>query len=172
MQVENSVTIMRPRSEVYQFWHHLENLPRFMQHLKEVDVLDAKRSHWVARAPVGGDVEWDAEIVQEVPNESISWRSVGDSDVQNAGTVRFTDGPADRGTQVSVTLTYDVPGGKAGQMVAKLLGEEPSQTVRDDMRRLKQVLETGEVVRSDGSMGGAGQGVTNQTPAQPRGRRP
>lgn len=167
MKVERSTTIMRPRAEVYAYWRDLEQLPTFMYHLESVEETDANHSHWIARAPGGRTVEWDAEIVEDVPNEFISWRSVGDEDsVRNAGTVRFLTAPADRGTEVHVSLSYDSPVGAAGKMVAKLLGEDPDQQVRDDLRRLKQALETGEVLRSEGSLEGAGQGARKQRASQ------
>ena len=165
LHVTKRITINRPRAEVYRFWRDLENLPRFMQHLESVQVIGGKRSHWIAKAPVG-KVEWDAEIIAEGDNELIAWRSLEGSEVRTEGSVRFLDAPADRGTELSVELEYDAPGGSLGAAIAKLLGEEPAQQVRDDLRRFKQVMETGEVVRSDGSLEGAGQGATKQRAAQ------
>jgi uncharacterized membrane protein len=164
--VIKSVTINRPREEVYEFWRKLENLPRFMKHLKTVRVIGDRRSHWVAAAPAGSSVEWDAEIIAERDNELLAWRSLEGSEIRNEGSVRFKDAPADRGTEVRVELDYEAPGGSAGAMVAKLFGEEPAQQIRDDLRRFKQEIETGEVVRSDGSLEGAGQGAAKQRAAQ------
>lgn len=147
MHVTRSITVNRPRQEIFQFWRHFENLPLFMEHLAQVEVNGDKRSHWVARAPAGADVEWDAEITDEFPNEFISWRSLAGSDVENTGSVRFRDAPADRGTEIEVDLLYEPPAGRIGAGIARLFGEEPGQQVRDDLRRLKQVLETGEVMR-------------------------
>lgn len=144
-----STTVLRPREDVYGFWRRLENLPTFMTHLERV-AEDGKRSHWKAKAPLGA-VEWDAEIVDDVPGERLAWRSTGRTRVPNHGVVRFRSAPGDRGTEVRVQLTYEVPGGRAGAAVARLLGEDPHQQVEDDLRRLKQVLETGDVVRSSGS---------------------
>jgi uncharacterized membrane protein len=166
IHVRRSVTINKPREEVYAFWRDLENLPRFMQHLELVEVTGERTSHWVAKAPAGKSVEWDAEILKDAPNEAITWSAVKGSEIPNSGTVRFRTAPADRGTVVQVELQYDPPAGGAGAAFAKLFGEEPSQQVRDDLRRFKQVLETGEVVRSDGSLEGAGQGAHKQRPAQ------
>ena len=160
-----SVTINRPRQEVYEFWRDFAHLPTFMIHLQAVTSSGDRRSHWIANGPAGR-VEWDAETIEDRPGEIIAWRSLEGSDVPNGGSVRFTNAPADRGTEVHVDLHYDPPAGKAGAMVATLLGEEPHQQLRDDLRRLKQVMETGEVVRSDGSLEGAGQGATKQRPAQ------
>lgn len=167
IQVKKSVTVNRPRAEVYRFWRDLENLPGFMHHLESVRNTGDRQSHWVVKAPGGTHVEWDAEIVEDTANELISWRSLPGGGVDNRGSVRFKEAPADRGTEVQVELEYDAPAGSAGALVAKLFGEEPNQQVRDDLRRFKQVMETGEVVRSDGSPEGAGQGVTKQRPAQP-----
>jgi uncharacterized membrane protein len=165
LHVIRSVTINRPRQEVYEFWRDLEHLPTFMIHLEAVTSSGNRRSHWVANAPTGR-VEWDAETIEDRPGEIIAWQSLDGSDVPNGGSVRFTDAPADRGTEVHVDLHYDPPAGRAGAIVATLFGEEPQQQLRDDLRRFKQVMETGEVVRSDGSPEGAGQGATKQRPAQ------
>jgi uncharacterized membrane protein len=166
VRVSKSVTINRPPEAVYEFWRQLENLPRFMYHLQEVRSIGNDRSHWIARAPAGQQVEWDAEIVDERPGELIVWRALPGSDIQHEGSVHFRPAPADRGTEVEVALQYDAPGGKAGALIATLFGEEPTQQIRDDLRRFKQVLETGEVVLSDGSLEGAGQGPLKQRAAQ------
>jgi uncharacterized membrane protein len=150
--VSESATVARPPEEVYRFWRDLTNLPRFMEHLEAVQVLDDRRSHWRARAPAGSSVEWDAEIIEDQPNERISWRSNQAAEVPNTGTVRFRVAPGNRGTEIHVTLRYDPPAGRLGALVAKLFGEDPSQQVKGDLRRLKQVLETGEVVHSDASV--------------------
>ena len=170
MHVTKTITINRPIDEVYAFWRDFENLPRFMYHLELVENLSAERSHWVARAPAGKTVEWDAEITANRPNELIAWQSIGtDDDVRNSGSVRFVKAPGDRGTEVHVDLHYDPPGGKAGAIVAKLFGEEPSIQINDDLHRLKQVLETGEVLRSHGSPEGIGPNVMRQHASQPSG---
>jgi uncharacterized membrane protein len=165
-QVSKSLTIRRPRNTVYQFWRNLENLPRFMYHLEAVQVTGDRRSHWAVKAPAGQRVEWDAEIVQDTPDELIAWRSLPEADIRHEGAVRFRDAPADRGTEVDVELRYEAPGGSAGSLVAMLFGEEPKQQLRDDLRRFKQVMETGEVVLSDGSLEGAGQGPMKQRASQ------
>jgi uncharacterized membrane protein len=165
LHVIKSVTINRPRQEVYEFWRDLEHLPTFMIHLEAVTSSGDRRSHWIANAPAGR-LEWDAEIIEDRHGVSIAWQSLEGSDVATGGSVRFTDAPADRGTEVHVDLHYDPPTGRAGAMVARLFGEEPHEQLRDDLRRFKQVMETGEVVRSDGSLEGAGQGSTKQRPAQ------
>lgn len=147
-----SVTVGRPVDEVYRFWHDFENLPRFMRHLESVQVLGDGRSHWKAKGPAGKTVEWDAEVTEDRPNELIAWRSVGDADVTNEGSVRFEPAPGGRGTQVTVDLRYEPPGGQAAAVVAKLFREEPGQQLQDDLRAFKQMLEIGEVVVSDATV--------------------
>ena len=168
MRITKAITINHPVAEVYAFWRDFENLPRFMNHLQMVETTGGSRSHWTAKAPGGGDVEWDAEITEDRPNELIAWRSVGpNSDVENSGAVQFRTAPGDRGTEVIVSVEYDPPGGKAGSIFSKLLGEDPALQIEDELRRLKQVIETGEVVRSEGSPEGMGRGILKQHPAQP-----
>jgi uncharacterized membrane protein len=145
IKVEESVTINRPVLEVYRFWRNFANLPRFMDHLESVTVIDDTRSHWVAKGPAGTKVEWDAIIHNEVADELIAWRSLPGSDVNNAGSVHFTPTPDGTGTDVRVVLSYEPPAGKLGAAVAKLLGEEPSKQVADDLRRFKQVMDSGDV---------------------------
>ncbi|MBA3893126.1 MAG: SRPBCC family protein [Gemmatimonadales bacterium] len=145
VRVEESVVINRPRADVYRFWRNLENLPRFMDHLETVTVLDERRSRWTAKGPAGSRVEWDAEIHNEIPNELIAWRSLEGSEVDNAGSVHFM--PTENGdTEVRVVLRYDPPAGRLGAAVARLFGEDPSHQVAEDLRRLKQVVEAGELV--------------------------
>lgn len=150
VRVDTAVTINKPAAEIYRLWHDFENLPNIMSHLQSVTVQNGNRSHWVAKAPMGRTVEWDAEIINEEENRLIAWRSVGDADVQSAGSVRFEEAPAGRGTQVQVKIEYMPPAGAAGALVARLFQEEPSQQVKDDLRRLKQLLETGEVATTAG----------------------
>lgn len=152
VHVKTSITINRSPEEVYRFWRDFSNLPRFMAHLESVHVLDDRRSRWKATAPAGSSVEWDAEILEDEPNRRIAWHSLQNADVANWGEVRFLPAPGGRGTEVHVVLRYEPPGGALGAAVAKLFGEEPGQQVRGDLRRLKQVLETGEVVHSDASI--------------------
>jgi uncharacterized membrane protein len=144
-KVEESVTINRPVVEVYRFWRNFENLPRFMDHLEAVTVVDDTHSHWVAKGPAGTRVEWDAVIHHEFDDELIAWRSLPGSEINNAGSVHFTPTTDGMGTEVRVVLSYEPPAGKLGVAFAKLLGEEPSKQVADDLRRLKQVLDTGDV---------------------------
>lgn len=162
--VHETVTINRPAGDLYPLWRNLSNLPRIMSHLVSVEQINDKHSHWKATAPAGATVEWDAEIVEDRPNELIAWRALPDAQVPNAGSVRFVSAPGDRGTEVHVELRYDPPAGKLGKVVAKLFGEEPSQQISVDLRRFKQVVETGEVARSDASIQGK---TPKRHPAQP-----
>jgi len=152
VELTATTTIRKPAPEVYAFWRDLENLPTFMAHLDEVRATGDRTSHWSAAAPFGKNVGWDAEIVEETPGEKIAWRSTGDADLPNAGSVRFVPAPDGVSTEVYVVLVYDIPGGTLGKAVAKYFGEEPHQQLDDDLRRLKQVLETGEIVDSDASI--------------------
>src|SRR5436305_873844 len=134
MRAKSSITISRPPNEVYARWRDLSALPTFMYHLESVDDVGGGRSHWKAKAPLGSSVEWDAELVEDVPSELIAWRSVDGAEVANRGYVAFTEAPGDQGTEVSVELEYDAPGGAVGALVAKVLGEEPTQQLKDDVR--------------------------------------
>jgi uncharacterized membrane protein len=154
IKVEKSVTINRSPQELYSFWRRFENLPRFMNHLESVTTTTQGRSHWVAKAPAGTTVEWDAEIYNEKEGELIAWRSLDGADVDNAGSVRFE--PAAEGTLVRVTLRYDPPGGAVGAAVARLFGENPEQQIEEDLGRFKQVMETGE---ADGQNSGRAAGA-------------
>ncbi|HEY0779292.1 MAG TPA: SRPBCC family protein [Gemmatirosa sp.] len=139
----------RMPGELYDYWRKLEHLPRILQHLESVKELDNRRSHWVAKAPAGQKVEWDAEIINDVPGQIIAWRSLPGASVPNAGAVTFRDAPGGRGAEVKVELSYEPPLGKLGVAVAKMLGEEPSVQVREDLRRYKQLLEAGEIPVSE-----------------------
>src|SRR3954468_2846830 len=154
VRVEQTVTIGLPPEEIYAFFRNFENLPRFMSHLQSVKVLDDKRSHWVTKGPAGSDAEWDAEIINEIPNELIGWRSVDGSQVDNAGSVHFKANPGGRGTDVKVILRYDPPGGLLGAMTAKVFGEDPAHQVKEDLRALKMLLETGEIASTEGQPNG------------------
>ena len=144
VKVEKSVTINRPPEELYRFWRNFDNLPQFMNHLESVTTSAGDRSHWVAKGPAGTSVEWDAEVYNDKPNEMIAWRSLEGSQVDNAGSVHF-EPAAGGGTEVRVVLKYDPPAGKLGAAVARLFGESPAQQIEDDLNRLKQLIESGEV---------------------------
>jgi uncharacterized membrane protein len=143
--VHEGIRLEKPVAEVYSFWRRFENLPRFMTYLDRVDDLGGGRSRWVAKGPAGSKVEWDAEIINEVENKVIGWRTLPDSQVTMAGSVNFDVVRGGRETQLSVRLQYAPPGGRAGAFVAMVFGREPSQTIREDLRRLKQLLEAGEI---------------------------
>ena len=141
--IEQSVVIRRSPEELFRFWRQFDNLPRFMDNLESVTLLDDRRSHWVAKGPIGTRVEWDAEIHNQVENELIAWRSLPGADVDQAGSVLFTPS-AEGGTQVRVIMRYAAPAGNVGDAVAHILGTAPEQQVADDLRRFKQVMDIRE----------------------------
>ncbi len=149
VRIDHVVTINRTIDEVYAFWRNFANFPRFMRHLREVELLDDRRSRWRAAAPAGLSAEWEAEMVQDRPNEWIAWRSLPGSQIVNSGSVRFAPAPGARGTEVRVQLEYAPPAGRVGRAIAWLFGEEPEQQIREDLRRFKQLMETGEIAVSD-----------------------
>ena len=146
VHVYESIVINRPPAELFQFWRDFTNLPRFMEHLEDVKVLGPTRSVWTAKAPAGMHVKWEAEVINEIEGELIGWQSTANADVATAGSVRFVPA-AGGGTEIIVHLQYEPPAGKLGSLVASVFGEEPSQQIRSDLRRLKEILETGEVPR-------------------------
>lgn len=141
-----AVTIAKPRAEVYAFFRDFANLPRFMQRVVEVQHLDERTSHWSVRAPEGGVVSWDAILEEQVDGERLRWRTAEGADIPNSGVVEFRDAFGDRGTEVHVTLTYEAPAGAVGRLLATILGENPDRQLAEDLRRLKQILETGEAI--------------------------
>ena len=151
IHVVRSITINRPPESIYEFWRDLKNLPKFMAHLESVESQNGI-SRWRAKAPAGLSVEWEAEVTLDRPNEAIAWRSLEGASVPNRGVVRFKPAPGGRGTEVCVELKYDPPGGALAAAIARLFGEEPGQQIASDLRRLKQVLETGSFVYSDASI--------------------
>jgi uncharacterized membrane protein len=168
MELTATTTVLRPVEEVYAFWQDLARLPTFMAHLDDVRTTGPRTSHWSASAPFGQLVEWDAVITADEPILRIAWASVEGADVDNSGEVRLVPAPGHRGTEVHVTIRYDMPAGPLGKALARFFGEEPSQQLDDDLRRFKQVMETGEVVRSEGAPGGKhARAEFPQRPAQP-----
>ncbi|HEX8352599.1 MAG TPA: SRPBCC family protein [Pyrinomonadaceae bacterium] len=155
-KVEKSVTINRPAAELYSFWRSFENLPRFMNHLESVTAAGPNRTHWVAKAPAGMSVEWDAEVYNEKENELIAWRTLEGSQVASAGSVRFEEAPGGGSTLVRVSLKYDPPGGKLGALVAGLFGENPEQQIDEDLGRFKQLMESGSAGNAPGRGASAG----------------
>lgn len=148
VNVDESVTINRPIEELYHFWRNLENLPRFMRHLESVERVTDTLSRWRAHGPAGTTVEWNAEIINEVSNQVIGWKSIEGSDVVSAGSVNFDPAGEGRGTRVRVRLQYSPPGGKIGAAVAKLMGRDAATEIREDLRRFKQLVEAGEIARN------------------------
>jgi uncharacterized membrane protein len=154
VRVTKAIMINRPSEELYRFWRNLQNLPRFMTQVESVQVTGEKRSHWMAQGPGGKRVEWDAEIVEERPNELVVWRSLEGADVPNGGSVRFEPAPGGRGTVVKVELQYNPPRGVIAATVAKLFGQAPEQQVQEDLRRFKQLIEIGEIITTEGQPAG------------------
>jgi len=148
VNVDESVTIAREPGELYSAWRAFEWLPRVIPDLVSVRQLGGGRSHWIAEGPQGSRVEWTAEIINEIPPELIAWRSTEASGFVCAGSVHFTAAAGHRGTVVRVRMQYDVPGGKLGAAIARMLGREPGQAIREGLRRFKQLVETGEIARS------------------------
>ena len=143
--IGRTVSINRGRTELYAFWRDFKNLPVFMDNIRSVEVIDERTSHWVVEGPAGKAVEWDSVITADVPGELIEWQSAEGASVRNSGKVEFLDSTNQRGTIVRVTLAYDPPGGTVGKLVAKLFAREPNIQARRDLRRFKQLMETGEV---------------------------
>jgi uncharacterized membrane protein len=154
IRVAQAVTINRSPEELYRFWRDFQNLPRFMKHLESVRGTSDRRSQWVAKAPAGTTVKWDAEITEDRPNELIAWRSLEGADVDNVGSVRFERAPGGRGSIVKVEMRYSPPAGRIGATVAKLLGESPDWQIKDDLRRFKQLMEAGEIITTEGQPAG------------------
>jgi uncharacterized membrane protein len=168
LEDESAVTVNRPVDEVFAFWRQLDRLPSFMANVQSVELVGPDRSHWRAVGPAGRALEWDAEITAERPGELIAWRSVPGSDVDASGEVRFRPAPGERGTEVVARMRYAAPGGRYGVAAARLLGESPPYQLREDLRRFKQVMETGSVVLSEGApIGTSLTSQLRQSPAQP-----
>ncbi|KRB81534.1 cyclase [Sphingomonas sp. Root710] len=143
--IGRTVTINRPRAELYAYWRDFAKLPSFMDNVVRVDVVDDARSHWVVKAPGGKTVEWDAVITEEREGETIAWASTEGADVPNSGRIDFRDAPGGRGTVVTATIVYDPPAGVVGKLIAKMFQREPAIQARRDLRRFKQLMETGEI---------------------------
>jgi uncharacterized membrane protein len=154
--VERAVTVNRPKEELFQMWRDFENLPRFMDHLESVRVDDPDygRSHWIAKGPLGKNIEWDAEVIEERENELLVWKSLPGSLVESMGRVEFVEAPGGRGTIVRVSMHYNPPAGSMGAAFAKLFGEEPGTQVKEDLRHFKQIMETGEIPSVQGQSSG------------------
>lgn len=170
MQGRSTITINASPGEVYARWRDFERLPTFMYHLKSVEDTGGGGSHWVAKGPAGTTMEWDAELTEDIAGSRIAWRSLEGASVDNSGSVQFRPAPGGRATEVYVEVGYSPPGGALGTAVAKVFGEEPNQQISDDLRRFKQLVETGEIARSDGSpLGTRTQNQVHQHDAHPLG---
>lgn len=148
--VGRTVIINVPRQAIYAFWRDFRNLPLFMENIESVQVFDERRSHWTVKGPANSSFEWDSVITEDIPGEEIAWSSADNAEVPNSGRIEFRDTTNGRGTQVTVNIVYDPPAGKLGKAVAKLFGREPNIQTRHDLRRFKQLMETGEIPTSEG----------------------
>jgi uncharacterized membrane protein len=162
-----TITIDASPETLYRFWRNFENLPRFMNHLESVRVIDDRRSHWVARGPGGRKFAWDSEVTEDRPNAYIAWRSTGSADVRNAGNVQFDKAPGDRGTEVRVEIAYLPPAGQVGAAVAWMMGQAPEQRIQEELRRLKQLFELGETPTTEGQPSGRKGMVGRLSPVGP-----
>lgn len=153
VKVEKSVTVNRTPEELFSFWRNFRNLPRVMEHLEWVECYDERRSKWRVRRGENKFIEWEAEIINEHPNELIAWRTLEGSDVRHAGSVRFTPAPGARGTEVRLSVEYEVAGGKFTSALAKLFRRSPDQQIHEDLRHFKQIMEAGEVPTLEGQPG-------------------
>ncbi|HUR20089.1 MAG TPA: SRPBCC family protein [Vicinamibacterales bacterium] len=147
--IGRSVSINRTRHELYDFWRDFRNLPLFMENIESVAMLDEARSHWRVKGPADTTVEWDSILTEDVPGEVIAWTSVEDADIPNTGRIEFKDSSNGRGTVVTATIAYDPPASKLGALIAKMFGTEPKIQARRDLRRFKQLMETGEIPSSE-----------------------
>lgn len=145
VRVQRSITVNLPREQVYAFWRNFSNFPQFMHYIESVEQLAENETRWTAKGPAGAQVTWNAIVTEDVPSERIAWRSLPDSQVETHGCVEFHDAPAGRGTEVRVRLVYNPPGGSLGAAVARLFGRSAEQEIREDLRRFKRLIETGEI---------------------------
>jgi uncharacterized membrane protein len=162
VKFEKSVTINRRPEELYAFWRNFENLTRVMKHVESVECQDERRSHWRARVSDDKIVEWDAEVINEHPNELIAWQSLPGSDVRQAGTVRFTPAAGGLGTEVKLAIEYEVAGGSFTSGVAKALRRSPEQQIHEDLRHFKQLMEAGEIPTTEGQPAGRNEDKTEK----------
>ncbi len=154
VRVKKSLNVNQSPEACYRFWRDFENFPRFMQHVEAVQVIDATRSHWQVRGPFRQHLNWEAELSSDVPGQQLGWRTRAGADIAHAGIVRFSPAPGQRGTRIEVDMEYHAPLGKAGVMLARMTGEEPSQQLNEDLRRFKQLIETGEIPTTIGQPAG------------------
>jgi uncharacterized membrane protein len=163
-RIVETITINRSPAEIYDEWHDVTRLPRIMSHLVSVTETDDGLTHWVAKAPLGRTVEWNAEVIHDQESRIIAWRSVGDSGITNVGSVRFDRAVGGQGTEMSVTIEYNVPGGFLGVSLVKLLGEDPGRQIADDLRRFKQYMESGSYLDVDSGVSTKSFPITSLSP--------
>lgn len=154
IRIHKSLHIQRPVEACYRFWRNFENFPQFMQHVEAVQVVDATRTHWRIRAPFGQHIEWTAELFSDIPSQQLAWRTLAGSSVEHTGVVRFLPAPDNKSTRIDLDMSYHTPLGKAGLMLAKIFGEAPAQLIDEDLRRFKQLIETGEIATTAGQSAG------------------
>jgi uncharacterized membrane protein len=154
VKIEHNVTVMRPAAELYAFWRDPANVARVVEFIESVETVSETRARWRARGPGGVTIEWDAQIINDIPNELLAWKSVGDADIPNAGSIHFRPAPNGKGTEVRLVLEYEPPAGHLGAWVAKLVKENPEEQLRTALRRFKQLAETGEILTNEGQTSG------------------
>ena len=154
VKIEHTITVKRPAEELYAFWRNPANVPRIVDMVESVEEASDTTARWRVRGPGGVNIEWEAQIINDIPNELLAWKSVGDADIPNAGSIHFRPAPNARGAEVRFVLEYEPPGGHLGAWVAKLLKQNPDQQVRAALRRFKQLAETGEIVTTEGQTSG------------------
>lgn len=152
--IDRTVIVNKTPQECYEFWRDLSHLPHFMQRINSVTVLDERRSRWILTAPGGAELQWIAELTEDRPGERLRWRTEEGSSIRHAGSVSFQKAPGDRGSFVTVSLHYRAPGGALGAVLAKVLGADPFGEVCEDLRRFKQLIETGEIPTTAGQPSG------------------
>jgi uncharacterized membrane protein len=150
VKVEHSVTVHRSPEELYTFWRDPLNLPRLFEFVESVEMLSHTRAHWRVRGPAGSTIAWDAEIINEIPNELLAWKSVGDADIPNAGSLHFRTAPEGDATDFRLVLEYQPPAGHLGAWIAKVVAENPDVQVRHALRRFKEIVESGDVAMAEG----------------------
>ncbi len=156
IRISETMTIKRPRQEVYAFWRDFEKLPRFMRHIESVEIVDDRHSQWRLRLPKGlGTISWESEITKEQPNEYIAWQSLPKAAVHNTGKVAFTDAPGERGTEINIVVEFRPPAGQLGRTAAGLVNPAFSKMIRQDIRRVKSFMETGEIPTIEGQPSGS-----------------
>lgn len=154
VRIEHRLTVMRPAAELYAFWREPANVPRVIEFIESVETVSDTAARWRARGPGGITIEWEAQIINDIPNELLAWKSVGDADIPNAGSIRFRAAPDAEGTEVRLVLEYEPPAGHLGAWIAKVVKEDPDEQLRTALRRFKQLAETGEVLLNEGQTSG------------------